>query len=252
MKLLFRSIVVILCFSALQARALEEEDEAGAWNVFGKDDRKPLLSHQYPWTTVGYLTNGCTATLVSRDIILTAAHCLYDPKTFKLRSWVAFYPNRIYKDRSSVSYKLVRVWAGSNKPRQNSRLDWAFAKLSAPAGDKYGWMGVTPNEVNTITLAGYSGNFNEGRTGSVHQNCQVRKRLNGYFYHDCDMGRGASGGPIFYMRDGKAYIVGVNIGEYRNKGEVSLKVKSYEDAHANIAVPSGNFLKQLAEVINRK
>ena len=42
---------------------------------------------QYPWRTIGYLYNGqgsCTATLVYKNVVVTAAHCVIDPATKKL------------------------------------------------------------------------------------------------------------------------------------------------------------------------
>jgi protease YdgD len=250
MQQFLKSIVVIFCLSAVQAKAIDEQasDEV-AWNVFGNDDRKPMTSHKYPWSTIGYLSNGCTATLVSRDVILTAAHCLYDSTTFELRTWIVFTPNRIYKKSRDKTYKLLQVWTGAEQLGYKSREDWAFAKLESPIGDKYGWMGVTVKNRDTVTLAGYASNYHNGETASVHVGCKVRRRLNGLFFHDCDMGRGASGGPVFFIEEEKAFIIGVNIAEYRDKSEASLPVPEYEEKHANIAVPTSTFMEKLRAVI---
>src|SRR5436190_12850064 len=47
-------------------------------NTFAADDRQVVGSDQAPWSTVGRLSNGCTATLIDRQLVLTAAHCVFD------------------------------------------------------------------------------------------------------------------------------------------------------------------------------
>jgi V8-like Glu-specific endopeptidase len=36
-------------------------------NVFGKDDRTPMESTDYPWRAIGKLSTGCTGALIVRN-----------------------------------------------------------------------------------------------------------------------------------------------------------------------------------------
>ncbi|CAF0878918.1 unnamed protein product [Rotaria sordida] len=71
------------------------------------------------------------------------------------------------------------------------------------------------------TLVGYSTNFQNGHTAGAHIGCRITKKMRDNFYlHNCDMGRGASGGPIFAWWDNTPYIYALNVAEYRNDGSV--------------------------------
>ena len=46
------------------------------------DDRQPMLVRRYPWSAIGRVeivgVGHCTGSLVSRDVIVTNAHCIFD------------------------------------------------------------------------------------------------------------------------------------------------------------------------------
>ncbi|CAF1522728.1 unnamed protein product, partial [Adineta ricciae] len=57
-----------------------------------------------------------------------------------------------------------------------------------------------------------------GQTAGTVTNCKIIKVLDDLFLHDCDAGRGSSGGPIFAYWGGKPYVYALNVAEYRNNG----------------------------------
>lgn len=105
-----------------------------------------------PWGAVGFLDNGCTATLIAPDTILTAGHCVtfsdqnfYRDKSGTSRfqesgAWqdplteLYFFPN-YHPDRfSSSRIPVVRAITGNRVlDGDDNRADWAIAKLAWPA-----------------------------------------------------------------------------------------------------------------------
>ena len=224
-------------------------------NVFGVDERQEVTTGSYPWRAIGLVSTGCTGTLVSRDLVVTAAHCVIDPSTKTLRKGLGyFYPNHkngSHKDQSWITH----IWWGTTDPAAHRGLDWALLRLQQPLGDSYGWLGVhattTSSFPDRLTVVGYSGDFHDGDTAGVDHNCHVRGRneSSGVILHDCDMTRGASGGPALRLLNNKLTIYGINVAEKRDQGDTSLHLEDYDSNHANIAIPSQGFLQQLKQLL---
>jgi hypothetical protein len=115
--------------------------------IFCPDDRS-LMSVQYtlPWSAIGYLNNGCTATLIDSQHILAAAHCFVQPVTGAwqkgpLDTGLRFYPN-YHPDRPSPPFRTIdRVVVGSRTQAPNfpppafPAMDWGIAHLDSPVTD---------------------------------------------------------------------------------------------------------------------
>jgi V8-like Glu-specific endopeptidase len=166
---------------------------------------------------------------------------------------INFYANMINGAKNhpaTASY----VWWGTNKPDTYRESDWALLRLDKNLGDEQGWFATKEVSIDAMkntdaTLVGYSLDFRGGQTAGIHRSCKITKQASAnFFLHDCDMTRGASGGPIFAYWDNEPTIFALNVAEFRNGGGTSLALPQYTDQNANIAIWSNELQNKIREL----
>ncbi len=178
-------------------------------------DRGKLLG----WEAVGRLDLGngfCTAVLIAPDLLLTAAHCLFDADTRAPRdfSTMTFRAGLRY-GRSIADVRVARGTAhpdynpvGRKQRGQQIRHDAALLQLvrpipaqtAAPFALHSGRM--TGERVSVVSYA-------RGRSGapSWQKDCGVLGQAQGLIAVDCDVTFGSSGAPVFMKENGRARIL---------------------------------------------
>ena len=209
-------------------------------NIFGADDRQELLGKDSPWSSIGRLDSGCNGTVIGSKFILTAAHCIIDGRTGKVKDNV----NYFYLE-NPVGHKIRMnyFWLGSTTPEKDRRNDWAIVKLKEPVSDSLDVWEIYPVDVSNslplqVNLAGFSIDRNNGNTLTNHENCSLLKvRDNGRILHDCDASSGISGAPL-YLFDVQVEpkIVGISVSEYRQGAANSVVRDDYSDEYANVGI----------------
>jgi protease YdgD len=170
---------------------------------------------------MGRFTNAegeaCTATLIARDVIITAAHCIHGEN--RVTTGGIFRPEAGGPEARAVAYQIDRRFNYRlfNTTDQIDGLDWALIRLDQPLGDRLGFAGVrniTGQGTRTaagfeLLQAGYS--WDTGDTLSANINCNIVEAFSdGTFAHECDTTRGDSGSG-FIVRNGNSFdLIGVD------------------------------------------
>lgn len=236
MKISLNILFVVSLFSSASGRA---------WNIYGEDQRTSLASKEYPYSAIGYLNSRCTATLIGRDLVLTASHCVRPPRGQRL----IFFPG--YSNGKAEAFSAVKkIYRGTSRSVTEREMDWAILKLHLPLGDRVGWMDPVKGEFDEFSLAGYSLDFHQGTIASLVEKCTVRKRTERFLLHDCDCARGTSGGPMFQIVKGRAKLYGIEVAEYRKDRKESLVLEEYSDEYANIGIATEKFWKKYQELVD--
>ena len=170
-------------------------------------------STQYPNRVVGLLLGNfdgaiqaCTASLVNKQIIVTAAHCLINPRTQQfVGGW--FYPAKNSEKgepygRVNVS-RVIYMTGYINKLRQRDftgayNFDVALGVLSKPLQIGYLGMGYGGNHLSNGKYLRTIGYHADKRKASMWEGyCRIQRKVSfGVVEHDCLSAPHASGSPL--------------------------------------------------------
>jgi protease YdgD len=186
-------------------------------NLMRLSDREDLLG----WEAVGRLELAgqgfCTATLIATDLILTAAHCAFDPRTG------APYPARkiVFRaglqDGVSIADRQVLQIAvdpgfdplGKHSIKRISK-DVALMRLRNPitVADAYPFI-LHSGRLNSAEVSVASYGKNRADAISRQRKCTLLNRTQGVMVFDCNVTFGSSGSAVFAKVGNRGRILSV-------------------------------------------
>lgn len=184
-------------------RSLETGNDAAGWEAVGRLDIDGK----------GF----CTAALIAPDLVLTAAHCLFDRENGTRVS-----DDRIeflvgFRNGRALAYRGVRasvVHEGYSHlgatERGEVRYDLALLQLDRPVRNP----SIAPFEVSQSRLPGtrvgvVSYAADRDAAPSLQETCEVLGQQQGVLVMSCDVNFGSSGAPVFRNENGVYRLVSV-------------------------------------------
>jgi V8-like Glu-specific endopeptidase len=181
-----------------------------------KADENRLSVNLMPgWEAVGRLNiagrNMCTGSLIAQNLVLTAAHCLFDPATGRRVDpsrikFEAGLNGRTAKASRTVSKAVVHPeYRYGNGGIAQIGTDIAVLRLSTPISSSeirplsLSWQAARGDIVDVVSYS-----HNRSTRPSLQRGCQVLAKQNHTLVTSCRVDYGASGSPVIEATAGHA------------------------------------------------
>jgi protease YdgD len=238
------ALALVLMTSGLASA--EPQPVAG---IIGSDDRELLDPTTWPWLAIGRVnrTSGgfCTGTLVGADLVLTARHCLFNPRTGRRVQPDSIHFLAGYRRGEWLQHGVGRAFivaepeAGQDGPEALAD-DWVLIILENALDVRPVPVAVLPRDQTAgarLARAGYG--RDRPHLLSLHDGCAVLGQDGNVLLHDCDATYGDSGSPLLMLKDGCAVptdgcavIVGMTTGAGSVDGNsvgIAVDVRAFVD-----------------------
>lgn len=211
MRLAKFCLALALSFAAAPKTTAVEAEGRSTWRT---------VENIKGWEAVGRLSISgktmCTGALVAPDLVLTAAHCLYNPTTGrKVRADRITFQAGLAEGRSVAERRVASATAHPKYRHRSSGAtqvshDLALLKLARPIGAEVAPLAfeTRPQKGDILSVVAYTvGSRQDPRMAYP---CQVLARKQDTLVLNCEVDFGASGAPVFALQHGqRPYLVSV-------------------------------------------
>ncbi len=173
------------------------------------------------WNAVGRLNFGkvafCTGALIAPDLVLTAAHCMFDPDTGARIPDAEIEFLADWRGGRAAAYRGVRrslvhpnFTFNADNFAERVAHDVALIELDTPIRKTSITpfrTGAHPHEGDRVGVVSYA--FDRPDSPSLQEVCHVLDERSEALVLSCDVDFGSSGAPIFVVVGGEARIVSV-------------------------------------------
>ncbi len=231
--------------------------------IFGTDDRKVIDQQSAPWSAIGQVNvtgyrraKRCTGSLIAKNLVITAAHCVMDPwrrKPFPLHQihflagvsrsgWLAHSTAKCLHFPPAYAYigpkKILPSLPFQDVARRALLRDMVLIVLKDDLNN------VPPLQIDrakaqgsNIPLVHASYPSDRRYVLSGHFGCHLLARDGDLWFTDCDTHAASSGGPVFIQRKEDLKLAAIMVGVAKQSYSIAVPVANWIDVAAKRNCP---------------